>query len=299
LRVIMRRTGEVGILSSASAGEGADMAMPEGPVIVGLDGSDQPMTAAAWAADEADRRHAEVRVVLVNDDPAQDERLWETLQGIVDRLSAQHPALGIYPKIARGHPAAELIRRSAKAQLVVVGSRGRGPVTGTLLGSVSAKVATHAHCPVVVVREPHEEGPVVVGLDGSQQSQAALEFAFEAAAERGTELVAMQVWQETAVEYPVLAPLDIDLAEQKERVRASLVEQLAGWGEKYPNVPVRAVAQRGHVVLELVHSARDARMVVVGHRGRGGFAELLLGSVASGVLHHAPWVVAVVRGDNP
>jgi nucleotide-binding universal stress UspA family protein len=269
------------------------MASPEGPVVVGLDGSDPSMTAAAWAADEAGRRHAEVRVVLVNDDPAQDERLWDTLQDTVNRLSARHRALDIYPKMARGHPAAELIRRSSQARLMVVGSRGRGPVTGTLLGSVSTKVATHAHCPVVVVREPHEEGPVVVGLDGSPQSQAALEFAFEAASLRGTELVAMQVWQETDIEYPVLAPLDVDLAGQKERVQASISEQLAGWSEKYPNVPVRPVAQRGHLVLELVHAARDARLIVVGHRGRGGFTGLLLGSVATGVLHHA-----VVRGDK-
>lgn len=267
------------------------MTVPAGPVVVGVDGSEQSAAAASWSVDEAARRSAQVRVVLVNDRPARDDELWAELEGIVAQLSAEHPQLEIYPKLARGHPAAELVRRSAQAQLVVVGSRGRGAVAGTLLGSVSTKVATHAHCPVVVVREPRYEGPVVVGLDGSRHSQLALRFAFETAAERRTALVAMQVWQETHAEQPAL---DIDLEEHLERVRRSLAEQLAGWREGYPSVNVRAVAQRGHVVGELVHAARDAQLLVVGHRGAGGFAGMLLGSVAAGVLHHAPWVVAVV-----
>lgn len=273
---------------------------PVAPVIVGVDGSEQSVAAASWAVDEAARRHAQLRVILANDQPARDDELWETLRGTVDRLWTEHPQVEIYPKITRGHPAAELVRRSANAQLVVVGSRGRGPVTATLLGSVSTKVCTHAHSPVVVVRDPRHDGPVVVGLDGSPHSQLALRFAFDAAARRNTELVAMQVWQEATVEHPPqVPPLDIDLEQHLERVRRSLAEQLAGWREGYPHVPVRAVAQRGHVVLELVHAARTAQLLVVGHRGMGGFTGMLLGSVATGVLHHAPGVTAVVRASVP
>lgn len=271
------------------------MTAPARPVVVGVDGSEQSFAAASWAVDEAARLSEQVRVVLVNDRAPCDDELWACLEGNVRRLSTDHPQLKIYPKLARGHPASELVRRSAQARLVVVGSRGRGAVAGTLLGSVSTKVATHAHCPVVVVREPRYDGPVVVGLDGSPHSQLALRFAFETAAERATELVAMQVWQEPHAEQPAL---DVDLQEQLERVRRSLAEQLAGWREGYPSVPVRAVAQRGHVVGELVHAARDAQLLVVGHRGAGGFAGLL-GSVAAGVLHHAPGAVAVVRGSVP
>jgi nucleotide-binding universal stress UspA family protein len=276
------------------------MATPVAPVVVGVDGSERSIAAASWSVDEARLRHAPLRVVLVNDQPARDDELWEALQRIVDRLAAESPRSEIHPKIARGHPAAELIDRSSQAQLVVVGSRGRGPVTGALLGSVSTKVAAHAHCPVAVVRDLPRDGPVVVGLDGSPDSQAALHFAFDAAARRHTGLVAMQVWREANVEHPALVPpLDIDLEEHLERVRRSLAEQLAGWRESFPTVPVRAAAQRGHVVLELVHAARDAQLLVVGHRGLGGFAGMLLGSVATGVLHHAPSVVAVVRSSVP
>jgi nucleotide-binding universal stress UspA family protein len=275
------------------------MAVSPAPVVVGVDGSGQALAAAQWAANEADSRHAEMRIVLVNNNPAEDEPLWEQVEDIANRLSTGHPDLRVYPKIARGHPAAELISRSEGAQLVVVGSRGHGPLTGALLGSVSTQVAGYAHCPVVVVREPHEQGPVVVGLDGSPHSQAALRFAFETAAAHETGLVAIQVWQESNAQHPPLvAPLDVDLTRYLESVRASLREQLAGWGERYPGVRVRSVAQRGHVVLELVHSAHNARMLVVGHRGQGGFPRLTLGSVAAGVLHRAPWVVAVVRDSS-
>lgn len=268
---------------------------PDDPVVVGVDGSQQSVAAASWAAHEAALRHADVAAVLVHDVPARDEQLRRMLQGIVDRLAAGHPQVGMNPEIIHGHPTAELIRRSTQAPLVVVGSRGRGPVTSTLLGSVSTKIAMHAHCPVVVVREPRHEGPVLVGVDGSAHSQAALRFAFEAAAERGADLVAMQVWEET----PGVVPLsDERLQQHQDRVRRSLAEQLAGWGEKYPGVAVHAVAQRGHPVLELTKAARDAQLVVVGHRGAGGFAGLLLGSVATGILHHAPWVAAVVRNDR-
>lgn len=268
-----------------------------GPVIVGVDGSEPSRTAAAWAAEEAGLRDAELRVVLVNDQPARDDELWASVRGIADRLAAGRPRAKIYPKIARGQPAAELIRRSAGAQLVVAGSRGRGRVSSALLGSVSTKIAAHARCPVAVVRELPRGGPVVVGLDGSAENRTALRFALDAAARRGTEVVAMRVWREANAEHPALVPpLDIDLEEHLDRVRRGLAEQLAGWREEYPHVPVRAVAQRGHVVLELAHAARDARLLVVGHRGGGGFAGLLLGSVATGVLHHAPGVVAVARG---
>lgn len=270
---------------------------PGGPVLAGVDGSEQSLVAARWAVAEGELRQAEVRIVMVNNDPPRDDELWSMLEGAVEQFATEYPHLELYPKIARGHPAGELVRRSAEAQLVVVGSRGRSAFAQALLGSVSAKVATHAHCPVVVVRDHGCSGPVIVGLDNSPHSRDALQFAFEAAAARGTELVALQVWQYT--EYaPVVAPLDSEWVPLKEDAERGLAEQLAGWRETYPNVDVRRVAQRGHPVAELTHASREAQLLVVGHRGLGGFTGLLLGSVAAGVLHHAPCPVAVVRDES-
>lgn len=91
----------------------------------------------------------------------------------------------------------------------------------------------------------------------------------------------------------------IDWEALEDDVRRELAEQLAGWEQRYPQVvAVRSSVPRGHPVVELTNAARDAQLLVVGHRGHGGFTGMLLGSVASGVLHHASCPVAVVRGEK-
>jgi nucleotide-binding universal stress UspA family protein len=268
---------------------------PDSPLVAAVDGSQQSVAAASWAATEATLRHAEIQIVLVNDVPERDEELRTMLQGIVEQVAAPHPGVSISQEIIHGNPATELIHRSEQAQVLVMGSRGRGPVASALLGSVSTKAATHAHCAVVVVREPRYEGPVVVGLDESAHGQATLRFAFQAAAERGAELIAVQVWEET----PSAVPISEDrLQRYRDRAHLSLTEQLAGWDQHYPEVAVRALTRRGQPVEELTQVAREAQLLVVGQRGSGEFAGLL-GSVATGVLHHASGVIAVVRNGNP
>lgn len=263
---------------------------------MGVDGSEQSMTAAAWAAAEADRRRAEVRVVMVNDDPPRDEEIWGILGDVLDRVAVERPTLEISPKIARGHPSTELIERSESAQLLVVGSRGRGAVATTLLGSISADVSTHAHCPVVVVPHHHAEGPVVLGLDDSGESRPAVRFAFEAAVMRECELVAMQVWQD-----PRHPASGVTNEATSEEVRAlaerSLAEQLAGWSETHPDVAVRTATPRGNPVTEL--AAQTAQLLVVGHHRRSWLAERVLGSVTLGLLRHSLCPVAVISDENP
>ena len=139
------------------------------------------------------------------------------------------------------------------------------------------------------------EGPVVVGVDGSPTSEAAVGFAYEAAATRGVPLVAVHTWWDLMVD-PTFAPLlDWDALEADER--EVLAERLAGWGEKYPDVHVQRLVMHDRPARALLAQAAGAQLVVVGTRGRGGVAGLLLGSVSHALLHHAPCPVAVVRPD--
>jgi nucleotide-binding universal stress UspA family protein len=182
----------------------------------------------------------------------------------------------------------------------VVGSRGLGGVSGLLLGSVAVALAAHASCPMVVVRgEDRPDAadlPVGIGVDGSPTSEAALAFAFEAAAVRGVGLVAVHTWAD--VEFrPGMAPL-VDWSSIAEDEEVVLAERLAGWSTKYPDVPVRRVVQRDGAATALVELSRDAQLVVVGSRGRGQLSGLLLGSVSHGVLHRSHCPVAVVRPDT-
>src|SRR5690606_3692092 len=171
-------------------------------------------------------------------------------------------------------------------------------VPGLLLGSVAVGLGGHARCPLVVVRAVQDSeptAPVVVGVDGSPLSDPALAFAFEAAAVRGVALEAVHAWRELVGDLDMATLLDWDAIETEER--ALLAERLAGWAEKYPDVPVRRVVTRERPARVLVEQSRGAQLVVVGSRGRGGFTGLVLGSVSHAVLHHAHCPVAVVRSD--
>jgi nucleotide-binding universal stress UspA family protein len=202
-------------------------------------------------------------------------------------------------QVVVGFPIGVLGAEARHAQLVVVGDRGLNRVEGLLVGSVAVALAAHAACPVVVVRGtergPSEAAslPVVVGVDGSPTSEAAIAFAYEAAAARRVGLVAVHTWWELAVD-PALAPLlDWDAIETDER--QLLAERLAGWGEKYPDVRVERVVTRDRPARSLLEQAARAQLVVVGSRGQGELAGLFLGSVSNALVHRASCPVAVVR----
>jgi nucleotide-binding universal stress UspA family protein len=138
-----------------------------------------------------------------------------------------------------------------------------------------------------------EKGPVVVGIDGSPVSEAALAFAFDAAAARGVGLVAVHAWSPTAIDEALAPVMDWDAVAVEED--AVLAERLAGWGQKYPQVAVRRMVVRDGAVQALVDASRQAQLAVVGSRGRGNATGLLLGSVSHGVLHASHCPVAIVR----
>jgi nucleotide-binding universal stress UspA family protein len=133
-------------------------------------------------------------------------------------------------------------------------------------------------------------------VDGTPTGESAIAFAFVEASARGTDLVAVHTWTDLLLETAfagAAAQLDFSvLAQQAEEV---LGERLAGWQEKYPDVPVTRHVSRERASHALLRHAEDARLLVVGSRGRGGFRGLLLGSTSQHMLHHAPCPVAVVR----
>jgi nucleotide-binding universal stress UspA family protein len=146
---------------------------------------------------------------------------------------------------------------------------------------------------------PPEDGPVVVGVDGSELSDAALTFAFETAAAHGVPLVAVHTWQDTHMTGAWAAlpgSVDWDWLQAEEEKRHT--EHLGAWREKFPQVEVRAVVERARPEHALLAHAAGAQLLVVGSRGRGALAGLGLGSVSQSLLHHSECPVAVARAES-
>jgi nucleotide-binding universal stress UspA family protein len=282
------------------------------PVVVGVDGSGSAYRAVEWAAAEAARRGVALRLVsafswTTSDHPVRhDGRVAQyrdqLLEAARHRLSRAariaedtSPGIETAPQVEIGAPIEVLGSEARRAQLLVLGDRGLGGVTGLVLGSVAVALAARGACPVVIVRGEtrNTDGPVVVGTDGSPVSEAALGFAFDAAAVRGAELVALHAWSPTAVDKALEPMMDWDAVADEED--AVLAERLSGWGQKYPQITVRRSVVRDGAARALVDASRGAQLVVVGSRGRGNAAGLLLGSVSHGVLHAAHCPVAIVR----
>ena len=285
------------------------------PVVAGVDGSQSALAAVGWAAAEAARRRLPLRLVAAHTWPAGGlvgdpglgvdpravlrDMVLGNLTAAAAAASAAASGLAVEQAEVDGDPAAVLAGESEQAELVVLGDRGLGGFTGLLLGSVAVALSARAACPVVVVRGaetdpavPRPE-PVVVGVDGSPGSTAALDFAVEAAVLRGVPLVAVHAWRDVLVDATMAPLVDWDAVESDER--EVLAERLAGIRTTYPDLVVRKLVVRDRPARALVDESRSAQLVVVGSRGRGGVQGLLLGSVSQQLLHHAHCPVAVVR----
>ncbi|MBO0874145.1 MAG: universal stress protein [Pseudonocardia sp.] len=289
------------------------------PVIAGLDGSEPGRQAARWAAAEASRRCAPLRLVhAVNVAPYTPAAGYVPAQGLFEALEdearrwlleakadigAAYPALPIDLEVAVGHPVQVLVARSENAGLVVLGASGAGGLAGALAGSTAIALTAHGRCPVAVVRgpapgeAPPDEGPVVVGVDGSPASEAAVGIAFEEASLRGARLLAVHAWTgfESDSEYNTARRFADDWTSVHAAEREVLAERLAGWQEKYPDVEVRRLVARRRPAPCLLRYAADARLLVVGSRGRGGFTGMLLGSTSRTLIQHATCPVIVAR----
>ncbi len=285
---------------------------PHDSIVVGVDASEGADTALTWALREARTRNAPVRLVCAYRWPAESERRsyfaplpeldraqYEQAAGAlveraVARARALDPSVTVHGEAVDGPAVPVLLAESASGALLVLGSRHRGAVSSTLLGSVSAVVASRADHPVVVVGGPEalpgELPSVVVGVDGSETSEELLAFGFDHASRHHLPLQALLFWH--------VDPLAVMLWRAEppvpERAHAWLSEVLAGWGEKYPDVVVRSAVVRDHPAAGLTAWSSSAQLLVVGNRGRQALAGTLLGSVSQAVLHHARCPVAVV-----
>lgn len=281
-------------------------------VVVGVDASHHAARAADWAAGEAVARGAALHVLHALDtDPGSalfgfgyyptamreidkpGERLLAEIKG---HLHTAYPGLEVVTELVAEPAAAALVRASREAQLVVVGTRGRGGFAGLTLGSVSARLVAHAHCPTVVLRAHEHDhgggasGEIVLGMQPHEAEEPIL-FAFTQAARAGVGLRALHAWAPYpahAQEY--LSETDILARQAAER----MVADLAAVREKFPDVPVTITAHRGHPSAVLADASAHAGLVVVGaHRHRAPLA-LGLGPIIHGLLGHAHSPVAVV-----
>ena len=279
---------------------------------VGIDVSPASQAALRWAVTEAVAHNAELVVVHAYDwrvpgasaqtggpyadiQRAQADAL---VEAAVRDGGAFAPDVKIRGVTVLGAPGPTLIDGSRLTGLTVVGSRGRGGFASLLLGSVSQQVATHANGSLVVVRGRPDiaGGPIVVGVDGSSASDYAIGVAFEEAIARHAGVVAVHVYSPARPSWGMDVPPYIeDPVQRRDDEQRYLADNIAPWRDKYPDVPVESVVLDGHVAGVMVGLSSSAQLAVVGTRGHGGFAGLLLGSVGLQLLHHADCPVLIAR----
>lgn len=288
-------------------------------IVVGYDGSRHADLALDWAAAEAVSRRVPLTILeaftpsypavrsagpgeplLQQPNAVLEAAASDSCTRAADRVRSVYPGLELNAVTRQDDAGVAIVDASDTAGLVVVGARGVGRVRQLLLGSVSSYVASHSHCPVVVVREAASRSVdgqrVVVGVDGSSDSTAALEFAFDTAQRRSWGLTVVHVWDMDRDVANAAASLawSVDWRQADEQERAVLAEDLAGYAAQYPTVDVRRYVVRGHPVAELARQSENAGLLVVGTRGRGRVRGMVLGSVSRSLLHDARCPVAVI-----
>ncbi|MEV6160206.1 universal stress protein [Nonomuraea sp. NPDC052129] len=278
-------------------------------IIVGVDGSVTARAAVEWAVNDALRMGEPLRIVhAVDRSPYQigrfpnaalpDALRREGQRILREALALAHerqPDVEVTTRDIEGAPA-EVLREQAKdAAEIVLGSRGLGGFAGALLGSVSAHVAGHVGCPVVVVRGDHQpvRGEIVVGVDDSPACEPALVYAFQQAELRRSTLRVVHAWQLPVHAYAPEAPYDMD--EVRTAQHQTVRDRVGTFKRDYPQVTVVEDVQPAQPVEALTDASTRADLLVVGSHGHGAAGALLLGSVSRGVLYHTRCPVAVVR----
>jgi nucleotide-binding universal stress UspA family protein len=281
-------------------------------IIAGTDGTDSSLSAVQWAAAEAQRRRVPLRIVYAYGWDRHESRfdigaeymnvarqLADALLAFAcDRAREVAPTARIATDALVGHAVPRLLEAAHGAELLVLGSRGRGGFAGLLLGSVSQRLATYAPCPLVVVRgRATPDGPVVAGVGDTAAGEHVVATAFETAATLGRPLTVMHShplplprWLADVPPTALITDPEQDTAE-----RAGLEQRLTPWREKFPGVPVEAVLTHESAASWLVEASRTARLVVVGGGRSGTVTGAVLGSTVTQLLHHADSPVLIAH----
>ncbi|MEU0133031.1 universal stress protein [Streptomyces sp. NPDC006296] len=284
-------------------------------VTAGIDGSQESLAAADWAAGEAALRSCLLRLVHVwknvaatgvyAPDPDHERRAAEAvLHEAAEHVRVGHPDLQIETQEKPGAPVELLGEESERSELLVLGSRGLGGVAGFVAGSVSLAVLARVRCPLVLVRSRNAErtagppasgGDVVLGLDLPAASTEALAFAFAAADRYRCGVQVVHSWSLPPV-YGMGATDVVPtlMRETSAERRKEMAAALAPWTETYPHVPVTRDCRQGHAAQDLVEASSGAACVVVGLRHRDTRLGSHVGPVVHSVLHHTAAPVAVV-----
>ena len=284
------------------------------PIVAATDGSEESLRAVSWAAREAVLHDAPLRIVsaaaLLPRMSASTGHGSANLEGVADIIeenrdkaltkAAEHaaataPGLLIDTDKLEGQPAEAIADSGAGALMLVVGSRGGGAFGALLLGSVSRYVATHAPCPVAVIRDESEaiQRQVAVGIGDVDGCGATLTFAFEEAALRHASLIAVHAWTMDSdisrAGISLSAPAAQAIADEAGETLRAVVDDCRG---KYPDVQVIQDVVRGHPGRALAGLSARADLVVIGrhpHHGPSG-----PGAVTHALLNHAHGPVVTV-----
>ncbi|CAM5724563.1 universal stress protein [Streptomyces coeruleorubidus] len=287
------------------------------PITAGVDGTQESLAALAWAAREAVRRDRPLRVVhawrfqpqealeagIAGDADSQAEWVHSAVTEAVGTITERHPDLKVTTDVVEGPVVDTLVAAAAGAELLVLGSRGHGPIVGFLLGSVGQQVIAEATRPVVLVRagdQPSVEAAgreIVVGQQGDPEDSAdALRFAFETAAARGATVRVVRAW--TLPPVFAYSPGSLKLLDEAGGLepyeKKALAAAVLPWRERFPDVPVEEHVEMGSAGQVLLSVAGTAQVMIVGRRAHRTAVGARIGSVAHGVLHHADCPVAVV-----
>jgi len=283
-------------------------------MVVGVDGSPASKVAVDWAARDAAIRGIPLSLVHVVSSvfaPLSQTPLpagfgkWQQQTGrrfldeamtVAEEATRDTGPLQVRSEMYYSATVPTLVDVAKGAEMVVVGSRRHGAF-GSLLGSVTAGLVQHAHCPVAVIHDedplmPHPgQAPVLVGIDGSPTSELATAIAFDEASRRNADLVALHAWSDVGVlDFP-----GTDWPTMQSSEDEVLAERLAGWQEHYPDVTVNRLVVCDHPARQLIEQSELAQLTIVGSHGRGGFAGMLLGSVSAAVVQSARMPVIVAR----
>jgi nucleotide-binding universal stress UspA family protein len=277
-------------------------------VLVGYDGSAEGERALRWGVQEARLRRRRLTICHAWDWPYPEPPIDPAMIGIVQRMAEhvldkgvriaqrQAPGLEVDKRLVKGPVAGAILHEAVDTELIVIGVHGTGESTESPVGPAVFQVPAHALCPVVVHRstEP-DRRRVVIGVDGSRPSDAALAFGFEEAALRGWEVQAIYGARKPPPEGDIDPVAYTDVDDVRRCAGNTLERAVSPWREKYPRVSASTLLMLESPRQALLQAAEQAGLLVVGDRGTGGLPGLRLGSVALTMLQHGHCSVVITQ----